>query len=444
MEVHRKTAQGVDGAARIRRQADLLSAAARHPGVVELVGLEGSVERPVLVTVVVDGPTLAAPMPLTVEEVAGVVGAVAATLADLHQLGIVHGAVAPEHVLLAPDGRPVLCGFGSAGRVGDELHPAADVAALGRLLRRLASGPEARPLRRIADAATAEDPVARPTAAEVASEIAAAVPGGRLPVPRPDALPYGPDRGPDLRSLVAGAQAGRRGRGRVIPPHGAGEVAAATPAPAGGPRPPLGRRRVSARWGAVAGAIVTVPAAAILVLAPWSSPAADHARSPAVSHPPPSTRRSPSTTGATAAATPTSSSSTVLSSRSDCPTPAAVLIADVDGDGCLDALNYADGVLEGAGVRWAVGRVGDQIATGDWSCRGSRTLVLLRPSTGEVFRFDGWAVGAQASVTGAMVATVPGGQAVRAADVDRDGCHELVVERGELPPQVVRLPRPIR
>jgi hypothetical protein len=37
---------------------------------------------------------------------------------------------------------------------------------------------------------------------------------------------------------------------------------------------------------------------------------------------------------------------------------------------------------------------------------------------------------------------VPGGQAIRAADVDRDGCHEVVVERGELPPQVVRLPRP--
>ncbi len=68
--------------------------------------------------------------------------------------------------------------------------------------------------------------------------------------------------------------------------------------------------------------------------------------------------------------------------------------------------------------------------------------MVLRPSTGEVFRFDGWAVGTRESVTGAAVARVPGGQAVRAADVDRDGCHELVVERGELPPQVVRLPRP--
>ncbi len=69
-------------------------------------------------------------------------------------------------------------------------------------------------------------------------------------------------------------------------------------------------------------------------------------------------------------------------------------------------------------------------------------MVLLRPSTGDVYRFDGWAVGAVESLTASRVATVPGGKAVRAADVDRDGCHEMVVERGELPPQVVRMPRP--
>ncbi|MEA2685622.1 MAG: eukaryotic-like serine/threonine-protein kinase, partial [Actinomycetota bacterium] len=126
---------------------------------------------------------------------------------------------------------------------------------------------------------------------------------------------------------------------------------------------------------------------------------------------------------------------------SACPVPASVLVADVDGDGCLDALRYADGILEAAGRRWALGRAGDQVAIGDWSCRGTRTVVLLRPSTGEVFRFDGWSADPAVAVAGAAVATVLGGKAVRAADVDRDGCHEVVVERGELPPQVVRLPR---
>ena len=116
----------------------------------------------------------------------------------------------------------------------------------------------------------------------------------------------------------------------------------------------------------------------------------------------------------------------------------SVLLADVDGDGCLDALRYADGVLEAAGRRWSVGQAGDVAATGDWSCRGVRTLALLRPSTGEVFPLAGW----DGEVTARAAARVEGGQALRAADVDRDGCHELVVERGAQPAEVLRLSRP--
>jgi hypothetical protein len=190
------------------------------------------------------------------------------------------------------------------------------------------------------------------------------------------------------------------------------------------------------RSAALVGAAAAVVAVGLLSAAPWASSRAATPR--------------PTVLPTTAVPTTVSVSSTALAPASSvpaatptsCSVPASVLVADVDGDGCLDPLRYADGVLEAPGVRWALGRTGDQVATGDWSCRGSRTVVLLRPSTGEVFRFDGWAVGTAESVTGTAVATVPGGQAVRAADVDHDGCHELVVERGELPPQVVRLPRP--
>ena len=115
----------------------------------------------------------------------------------------------------------------------------------------------------------------------------------------------------------------------------------------------------------------------------------------------------------------------------------SLLLADVDGDGCLDALRYADGVLEAAGRRWSVGQAGDVAATGDWSCRGVRTLALLRPSTGEVFPLAGW----DGEVTARAAGRVEGGQALRAADVDRDGCHELVVERGALPAEVLHLSR---
>jgi len=521
MALHRKTGN----ADAIRRQAELLGAA-RHPGVVELIGLEGSSERPVLVTALVDGPTLAGPMVFTVEEVAGLARELATTLADLHELGIVHGAVAPEHVLVDADGRPVLCGFASAGRAGEagpaddqELHPANDVAALGRLLRRLATGPDARSLRRIAEAATADDPATRPSAREVASEVATAVPGARLPIRPADAVPGGvPVR--DLRSLVAGARPdrGRRGIGRRRPPPTVGaefpsEVtrprrpAAGLPGPAapggagtagllgidvdgrgdgslevpldhtagagggrahaghvgeevGGPGegppdtdvgldrpgsgapghdrpsglPASGRRRPPVRAAALVGAVGSLVAVGVVVRAPWASPSQTRRDPVATSTMPPSR---PSVVPPTVAAT----SITRPSVRPDCQAPTSVLVADIDGDGCLDALRYADGVLEADGLRWALGQAGDQLATGDWSCRGTRTVVLLRPSTGQVFRFESWAVGSHDSVTGSAVAMVPGGQAVRAADVDRDGCHELVVERGELPPQVIRLPR---
>ncbi len=225
MEIHRKVASGPGGAEGIRLQAELLTAA-RHPGVIEVVGVEGSAERPVLVTVLVDGPTLATPLPLAVEEVAGLAGSLATTLADLHQLGLVHGAVRPEHVLIASDGRPILCGFGSAGRAGDELQPSTDVAALGRLLRRLATGPEARPLRRIAEAAISEDPAARPSAQEVAAEIAAAVPEAAPAL----ATTVGDERRrPRTRSAVVG----RRRPGRPRPPTASG-AARREPVP---PRP---------------------------------------------------------------------------------------------------------------------------------------------------------------------------------------------------------------
>jgi len=468
MEVHRKVSKSAAGGERIRAEAELL-AAARHPGLVELVGVEGSTERPALVTVLVDGPTLASPMALTVEEVAGVVGAVAATLADLHELGIVHGAVLPEHVLLGSDGRPVLCGFGSAGRVGedDERHPATDVAALGRLLRRLATGPDARPLRRLAEAATADDPAARPSAGELAAGLAEAVPGARLPVPRTGGA-RGLDPASDLRALVAGARGGRRRRppqaveaqprslllgsdwdavvadGPDSDDAGAGVTVGAPVTTATrrtvAPPPPVDRRglrpRLPLRSVAVVAAVATVAAAGLLILAPWSSPAADDAPAAAPTRPTPSTRPQPPPTTATTTTRP------LPAARTDCVSPASVLIADVDGDGCPDALRYADGVLEGAGTRWALGQAGDQVTVGDWSCRGARTVVLLRPSTGDVYRFDAWAVGTVETVAASRVATVSGGKAVRAADVDRDGCHELVVERGELPPQVVRMPRP--
>lgn len=122
---------------RLGHEAEVLRAVA-HPGVVRLVRAEGEgsggAERLHLQRVA--GTRLAdhGPQPLAV--VAGWGAAVATVLADLHDLGYVHGGIGAEHVLIDEQGRPVLCGFGSACRVtaGDGSLRQIDVAALARLI----------------------------------------------------------------------------------------------------------------------------------------------------------------------------------------------------------------------------------------------------------------------------------------------------------------------
>ncbi|MFN2505351.1 MAG: hypothetical protein ABR540_14195, partial [Acidimicrobiales bacterium] len=201
-----KRAASTEEATRLRREADLLEVAA-HPGLVELISIDDAPE-PRLRTGRVDGPSLADVQGLGVDEVAGVVAALASTIADLHAMSLVHGAVAPEHVVLDEEGRPVLCSLGYGGLAGerssfapeldppfidparaddDRLDPALDVYGLGALLalllgrsdgqnRRSADG-----LARLAERATAEQRTDRPSAREVADAAHNEVRGARLP-----------------------------------------------------------------------------------------------------------------------------------------------------------------------------------------------------------------------------------------------------------------------
>ena len=90
------------------------------------------------------------------------------------------------------------------------------------------------------------------------------------------------------------------------------------------------------------------------------------------------------------------------------------------------------------GQRYQVGRPGDVAVVGDWAvddggCNGSSTVVLLRPETGELFAFSGWAE------TGELVASRLGTHrdAVDLAVVT-GGCDELlVVDDGDLRTPVV-------
>lgn len=401
-------------AARLEREASNLDGA-RHPGVVELIGVDGHGIGSILLTAHVDGPTLATVGRLPLEEAAGLLAALATTLADLHELGLVHGAVRAEHVVIGPGGRPVLCSFGYGGRAG-ELSPGDDVSAVGQLAHVLAPDPPpGHVLATVAALAADHDPSSRPSARQLAEMLQAEVPAARLPRGLPSPSPVRPATAP-----ADPLAAWRRERGGL----GAAR------------RRPV-RSLVVAGAGAVS-VVALAGAGLALTRSPTSAPttlATELAEVP----PPDEVQPGPPTTRP---GLPSSSTTTTVVARTavapDCPPASGVLQADVDGDGCPDVLRYADGILHAGEVRWALGQPGDQVATGDWGCQGSRTIALFRPSTGEIFRFDGWA-GPGRDVTAAVAGRVPGGQALRAADVDRDGCHEAVIERGTGAGEVVRL-----
>ena len=251
-----KRATSGDDIERVEREAAVL-AAADHPGVVSLLALERSPGEVVLVTDLAGTRTLeaAGDDAANVLAVLAAIAAVAATVADLHELGIVHGRLEASHVVLAADGRPVLCGFADAGFVADGADPAVDVVALGALLLDALEGTGdpalARRIRPVAERAA--------TGLASARSIAAAL---------PPALSPGPDDGRDPLALL------RRG------------VRAA------------GASGRDLRRPAVAAAAVAATAVAVLVGVALTVSARDAGRPAAAPPPPPSTTSSTATTAA--------------------------------------------------------------------------------------------------------------------------------------------------
>jgi hypothetical protein len=109
-----------------------------------------------------------------------------------------------------------------------------------------------------------------------------------------------------------------------------------------------------------------------------------------------------------------------------CPTvpPPAV---DGDGDGCPETLRIDGHTVEIDGARWSLGRPGDVVAVGDWDCDGAASPALLRPPTGDVFVFAGWA-GPDDPMTVPARDRIPGAVALRARP-EPQGCDALVVEQ---------------
>jgi len=368
------------GRAHMRAEAARL-AAIDHPGVVQFVELRETGEGPVLLTRYVGPRTLATIGPVTTGRAAGLVADLASTVADLHALGIVHGALGPEHVLVTGD-RVVLCGLAAdpEGRV-----PADDVLGIGLALRGLLDPeleeepiPDRRPWRRVpwqgyrqralltlADQATDDEPGRRPGARALADTIrellgtpATAAAGGN----RPAAAPLG--RRQAIVDLVA-----IRLRRRSRPSR---------------ERPTRPRRALA--LGAVGAVVAAVGAVG------------------ATSRPAPG---------------PVEAAVTVPDLSPSCPTPDAPVAADVDGDGCPNAVRIGPGWVEVDHRRYRVGRIEDEVRVGDWDGDGRATVALLRPDADEVWLFPSW--DPEAAVTARFVGRFPDSDGlVRRVRPDRD------------------------
>jgi hypothetical protein len=424
-------AEGSEAVAQLRREAQVLGAA-RHPGVVELVELRAEDGWAELCTVAVAGPPLESLLPLPAEELAGVVAGVATTLADLHGLGIVHGRIDGHRVLVRADGGPVLRGFGEGGRQGEPgpdgrvLDPRDDVEALGRLVARALEVPPAPDpwlalqarlparvlgswrdrighrvgrdqsppagehaaavLAELARAACDPDPASRPVAAEIAAAVHRRVPAARLPVP-----PVPPDQ----------------------------QSATATPSspPA---RAPLRLPRRLLRVAVLVAMAGTAVAGARLAFGPSGQDAGPAPAAPSPSAAP----------GAPPSGPPAERVWPASADIRACPPLDALLRADVDGNGCEEALSFDRGILLAGTARYAVGGDRDVVATGDWDCDLLSTLALLRADSGEVWVFDAWA-GPGQSLPGRRAGRVDGAVALEAVDADGDGCDELLARRAD-------------
>ena len=293
--------------------------------------------------------------PLTVAQVASLAAGVASTLADLHDVGIVHGRLDASHVLVGDHGRPVLCGFGDGE---PPARPADDVAALGALLdrwlgtddagepiperrwwgRRGWDGWDRRALLLLADQAGADPPTCRPTARRLAAAIADAVPNGDRLDARPATTAVGPAHLDPIERLRATAPF---------------ETPVAWAA---------------ARKGLVAGvalAVLLVGAGAVRLLAERRSSGPSH--------------------------------HTAMPSGTTGEEPPDV----------RTGTRVASAGLEAGGRHYRVGQVGDEVLIDDWDCDGDATPALLRPGTGEVFVFPRWievgtlAVEPEAQIAGA-------------------------------------------
>ena len=365
-------------AAEIEREAELLRRL-DHPGLVRFIDIVETADGGrALHTEFVNSDTWAT-RPLTdpAERAAGM-AALAAVVADLHQLGVAHLQITPPHVLHGADDRPVLCGLTLAAEATPEARQT-DLAALGELCHdsSLGRGALAGKLASLADAARAGMLSARELARRL-DLLAARKPAGSDPV----------------QASGGGRMASRRTRFRPKSLITAGAfavavvVAFALGSRSGPPTPPPETPEAMSPGGL----IVTADAGPGqgIELSPIGGPDPADESTPA-GQTAPADESTP--TGQAAPADETEVVGGTDQATAQSPTGYTGHAAEasaIDEAGISVSVQEAAAVLEHGGRRYAVGAVGDFVETGDWDCDGRVTAAIVRPSTGGVVLFDAW------------------------------------------------------
>ena len=370
-----KTAQPEDSE-RIRHEAQLLKRLA-HPGIVQFVDFieESSVE---LYLAFVGPDSWATQPPSTPSESLEALASAASTVADLHGLGTVHGALCPEHVLVAPDKRPVLCGLADATAL-TETGCAHDLAGLAGLIDHLGAACEEKERRQL-DALARRAERGSVTASDLTAEL--------------DRLHGGPHK-----------FTGRSKRTAIPTP--------------------------SKRASAIATALIALAVLGWLVLKPEGSAntvqASQVPTNPVPTNPVPADQVSAGQVSTNTV--PASEGSGVPSGPVAVPaTTNASAVGSVDTTelaGSQSEIDHEDRlIITHQGRRYGVGRLGDVAILGDWTCDGDITLALLQPGTGVIAVFANWPAPSQ-RLEADFVTVVEG-----ATDLRNDpsgGCDQLRV-----------------
>jgi serine/threonine protein kinase len=334
-----KRARDDEGRARLRGEAMTLERA-RHPGVVELVGITEDDET-ALSTLWLGGGAFAT-VEVPPRKLASLAASLAATIADLHERGVAHRRVTPDHVLLDGLGRVVLVGFAEASVEHTVDDCASDVAGVGELLAaKLPVGPppvlKLRPaspdretldrLRSVVDRAIDPVQTRRPSARSLAGLLAEIadepVTRGPIRLTRPATPAEGPPTHPLAPALDAARSALSGGASKIV----ARALAGA----------------------AVVAAIAVVGLGAHAAFAGSSPPRAEVAEPPS-----------------TSVTVPLASTTTSLVAPRVWPTSVACPPVeatgdqrDIDGDGCPEAVTIVGGQILVDHARFQVGENGD-------------------------------------------------------------------------------------